>query len=181
MLIYQTEEITVRELEHSDENLLVSWLSNPILLEYYEGRDRPHNLDRVREHFYKKDDTTRCIFEYAGKPVGYIQFYFLDKESKEEYGYQNMDETIYGTDQFIGATDYWNQGVGKKLVTSMIGYLVGHKQADKIVMDPQTWNFRAISCYEKCGFQKIKLLQEHESHEGQLRDCWLMEYKVIKQ
>jgi aminoglycoside 6'-N-acetyltransferase len=44
-------------------------------------------------------------------------------------------------------------------------------------MDPRVSNERAIHCYEKCGFQKVKVLKEHELHEGVLEDCWMMEYK----
>ena len=36
----------------------------------------------------------------------------------------------------------------------MVAYLIEEKGADRIVMDPQTWNERAIRCYEKCGFEK---------------------------
>lgn len=83
---------------------------------------------------------------------------------------------IYGTDQFIGETDYWNKGIGKLLLKSMIEYLVGQRHADKVVMNPQTWNERAIKCYEKCGFKKVKILPKNEFHEGEYRDCWLVEY-----
>jgi aminoglycoside 6'-N-acetyltransferase len=176
MLIYKTTEITVRKLEKGDEELLVTWLSNPVLLEYYEGRDRPHDLEMVREHFYKNDEETRCVVEYEGKPIGYIQFYPLDEDSQIAYGYVKHDQKIFGTDQFIGEIEYWNKGIGKKLVKSMVEYLVNNKKAEKVVMDPQTWNERAIACYEKCGFKKVKLLKENEKHEGQLRDCWLIEY-----
>ncbi|MEH1834506.1 MAG: GNAT family protein [Nostoc sp.] len=34
-------------------------------------------------------------------------------------------------------------------------------------------NPRAIRCYEKCGFVKVKLLPAHELHEGEYSDCWL--------
>lgn len=176
MLIYQTDEITVREIEETDEMLLVTWLTNPLLLEYYGGRDKPHDLEMVREHFYIKDDECRCIVEYNGKAIGYIQFYVLDIETKTKYGYENSAELIYGTDQFIGEIQCWDQGIGKKLVASMVNYLTKQKGADKVVMDPQAWNKRAIACYEKCGFKKIKLLKEHEQHEGEYRDCWLIEY-----
>lgn len=47
---------------------------------------------------------------------------------------------------------------------------------DKIVMDPQAWNERALRVYEKGGFVKKKYLEKHEMHEGELRDCWLIEY-----
>lgn len=59
----------------------------------------------------------------------------------------------------------------------MVNFLIQQKQADMVVMDPQIKNVRAIHCYEKCGFSKIKMLPKHELHEGEYRDCWLMEYK----
>lgn len=36
----------------------------------------------------------------------------------------------------------------------MVSYLITHEKTDKIVMDPQTWNKRALRVYEKCGFVK---------------------------
>jgi len=180
-IIYKTDEIAVRRLEESDAGLLVTWLSNPNVLEYYEGRDRPHNMDMVKEQFYVDDDENRCIVEYGNKPIGYIQFYQLDKQSRVEYGYSTSDEVIFGTDQFIGEVEYWNQGIGQKLVASMVDYLVKHEKADRVVMDPQAWNERALACYVKCGFKKVKLMKEHEKHEGVYRDCWLIEYSAKQQ
>ncbi len=52
--------------------------------------------------------------------------------------------------------------------------------AEAIAMDPKVNNERAIKCYEKCGFTKVKVLKEHELHEGVLEDCWMMEYKRIE-
>ena len=177
MVIYEAEEITVRGLEEDDAELLVTWLSDPRVLEYYEGRDHLHDLALVKQHFYKEDHEVRCcIVEFLGRPVGYIQYYLLAEEAKIEFGYKS--EAIYGTDQFIGEVDYWNRGVGRKLVTSMLDYLINQEKADKVIMDPQVWNHRAIACYEKCGLRKIKILKEHEEHEGMLRDCWLMEYSI---
>lgn len=177
--VYQTEEITVRLLEPEDELILVRWLSDPEVLQYYEGRDQPHDLDQVRAHFYhQEDEASRCIVEYGGRPIGYIQFYELEPEERAAYGYTDSDEIIYGTDQFIGETDCWNRGIGTQLVQSMKSYLTYERHARKIVMDPQAWNERALACYEKCGFRQVKRLPQHELHEGQMRDCWLMEYGV---
>lgn len=175
--VYQAGEITVRLLETRDEQALVKWLSDPEVLQYYEGRDQPHDLERVRTHFYNQEDgACRCIVEYSSRPIGYIQFYELEAEERAAYGYGEMDGVIYGTDQFIGEPDCWNKGLGTQLVQSMTSYLVREKGARKVVMDPQAWNERALSCYEKCGFRRVKHLPQHEWHEGQKRDCWLMEY-----
>jgi aminoglycoside 6'-N-acetyltransferase len=43
-------------------------------------------------------------------------------------------------------------------------------------MVPQAWNERALRCYEKCGFVKKIFLKQHEWHEGEYRDCWLIEF-----
>ena len=177
-MIYRNDKITVRSITEADQQLLVDWLSNPEVLQYYEGRDRPHDFEMVRERFYLEDDETRCIVEYEGRAIGYIQFYQLADDSRQEYGYTDADGIIFGMDQFIGEPDYWNRGIGKQLVSSMRDYLVYQHQADKVVMDPQTWNARALACYEQCGFVKKKLLKEHELHEGQFRDCWLIEFSA---
>jgi aminoglycoside 6'-N-acetyltransferase len=174
--VYKKDQITVRQITEADQHHLAVWLSNPELLQYYEGRDLPHDLEMVRERFYQKVDKTRCIVEYEGQAIGYIQFYLLNEESRQEYEYTDADGIIYGTDQFSGDPAYWKRGIGKKLVSSMVDYLVHQRKADKVVMDPQAWNARALSCYAQCGFRKKKLLIEHELHEGKLRDCWLIEY-----
>lgn len=174
-MLIQNGNLKVRKLEKKDNHLLAKWLSDPSVLEFYEGRDNPFDLEKVNKVFYDPEDNeVKCIVEVDGNEIGYIQFYQLDDEEKKEYGYFN--ENVYGTDQFIGEVKYWNKGIGTLLVTSMVKFLVEHKKADRVVMDPQTRNTRAIKCYEKCGFKKVKILLNRELHEGEYQDCWLIEY-----
>lgn len=42
-------------------------------------------------------------------------------------------------------------------------------------MDPQVRNERALRVYEKNGFVRVKRMERREMHEGELRDCWLIE------
>jgi aminoglycoside 6'-N-acetyltransferase len=177
-LLFENSALKVRYIEMDDREVLSKWLSNPSVLEYYEGRDNPFNLDKVQHVFFNRENgTKRCMVEYEGVKIGYIQYYKLDEESKVKYGYK-VEDNIYGMDQFIGETSYWNKGIGQLLVSSMVTFLVEQEKAKVVVMDPQTWNVRAINCYEKCGFKKVKLLPKNELHEGQYRDCWLIEYKL---
>lgn len=177
-MILKNDKLLVRKLKESDKYILVKWLSNPTVLQFYEGRDKAHDFEMVTEHFYNRTDerVTACIVEYDGMRIGYIQFYLIDDAERKEYGY-GLTESIYGTDQFIGEPEYWNKGIGKKLVNSMVEFLTKTKGADRIVMDPHVSNERALSCYEKCGFNRVKLLPRHEYHEGLMRDSWLVEYK----
>lgn len=80
-------------------------------------------------------------------------------------------------DQFIGEPTYWNRGIGTELVQVAITYITEELGAEAIAMDPRVSNERAMRCYEKCGFQKIKRLTKHELHEGKLEDCWMIEYR----
>lgn len=177
MIIFSQQALTIRALEDEDAHLLVKWLSDPVVLEFYEGRDHPLNEELVRESFYEdNDEVNRCIIQYNGVNIGYIQFYVIDDEEKEAYSYSDYNGIIYGMDQFIGEPHYWNKGIGSLLITATVQYLIDFKGANKIVMDPQAWNMRALRVYEKSGFKKKKYLEKHEWHEGELRDCWLIEY-----
>ncbi|WP_066148096.1 GNAT family N-acetyltransferase [Neobacillus novalis] len=169
-LLFEKERIKVRQLQPEDKHLLVKWLSNPSVLEYYEGRDNPFDLEKVNKKFYNRENgIVRCLVEYEVVSIGYIQIYQIDDFDEKEI--------VFGMDQFIGETDYWNRGIGTLLVKSMVEYLIEQKQTTRVIMDPQITNIRALACYEKCGFKKIRLLPKHEFHEGKYRDCWLIEYK----
>lgn len=177
MMLFQNNQLTVRELMLNDNLLLSKWLSNPAILEFYDGRDNPSDLERVNRKFFNRNDgVNRCIIEYEKKSIGFIQYYRIDKEERLLYGYEHSNDLIYGIDQFIGETRYWGKGIGTLLVSSMVNFLIEDKQADRVVLDPQASNIRALRCYEKCGFKKVKLLEKHELHEGEHRDCWVMEY-----
>ncbi|WP_234123493.1 GNAT family N-acetyltransferase [Clostridium hydrogenum] len=177
MLFCKRGKLSIRGLENDDKKLIVKWLSDNRVLQYYEGRDNPFDEQMVKEKFYDGDsDVTRCIIEYYNIPIGYIQFYLIDEEERSEYGYADFGGNVFGTDQFIGEPQYFGQGIGTELMKAMIDFLIEEKDAQKIVLDPQVLNKRAIKCYEKSGFVKVKKLLKHEVHEGKLRDCWLMEH-----
>ncbi len=175
MIICKKYNIALRKLDDRDDVLLLKWLTSPEVLEYYEGRDSNFDLKAIHKKFYN-DDTgvTRCIIDYCRDAIGYLQFYHYDEL---EYGMAASDEVIYGTDQFIGEPKLWNKGIGANLMKMVVEYLIKEKGANRIILDPQCRNVRAIACYEKCGFKKTRFLPESELHEGKLEDCWLMEYK----
>lgn len=181
MLLYGNGELVVRGLEPKDAGLLVKWLCDPAVLEYYEGRDRPQNPDLVQKHYYEdnEEEITRGIVIYKTQEIGYIQYYPVGEEEREVYGLTEPFDSIYGMDQFIGETAYWNQGIGSQLILETVKHLTENMGAEKIVMDPQCWNHRALRVYEKNGFVRKKLLPAHEWHEGEYRDCWLIEYSAI--
>lgn len=185
--ICQDNIIYIRKLEDclTDYNLLVKWLSDPAVLEYYEGRSNPFNLEKVMEKFGDrtrgKDYVIPCIIEYDKEAIGYVQYYRDDVESSWMDKYpvnKKIDRSKYhvpyAIDIIIGETDYWDKGLGTKIMCLLNKYLFENKQADIIFIAPQTWNKRAIRCYEKSGFMPITIIEKNELHDGEYKDSLIM-------
>jgi aminoglycoside 6'-N-acetyltransferase len=178
-VIVSRGEYTIRRMngEQGDFACMAGWLSDPRVLEFYEGRDRPFSLEMVRSSFdpveLDEDGVIATILEYQGQPAGYLQFYPTDGE---EYQFTGMG-TVYGLDLFIGEPELWGRGIGTAFVRLLLEYLFAVKNADWVILDPHIDNPRAIRAYEKSGFHRIKLLPRHEWHEGSYVDSWLMGVK----
>lgn len=160
--------VHIRAMTHKDFDLMVKWLTNRKVLEFYE--EPPSNLERVinkygpriREEHY----VTPCIVEYESEPIGYIQYYKIQETDLKKYELPNS-QTIYGIDQFIGEPQLWGMGLGSIMIRMMLDDLWDNKGASKVVLDVKKTNTRAISSYKKCGFKQIQEL----NHDSILMEC----------
>ncbi|PTM59158.1 GNAT family N-acetyltransferase [Desmospora activa] len=174
-MIWQKNQLLIREVVVNDVPILTKWLSDERILIFYKGRDQPYDKEKVQNEFLTfTKGMIRCMVEWEGKAIGYLQFYQVDEDSLRKYGYRPQDR-VWGMDQVIGEPDYWNRGIGTVLVQAAVRYLVAEKGARFVIMDPQVRNTRAIRCYEKCGLKKVQMLPRHKKHEGVWQHCWLME------
>lgn len=181
-MLLKTDEISIRLMQDNmrDYELMAKWLTDEKVLEYYEGRDNPFPLERVVETYQPiargDDSLVANIICYRDQPIGYLQYFALDELSETDRQLYDLTDTnhVFGIDLFIGEPDCWNQGIGSKVITAIVKYLFDELDAQRVVIDPESWNTRAIHTYEKCGFVKLKLLPKHELHEGEYRDSWLM-------
>ena len=171
--------VRIRDFTGDDLPLMLKWLTDDRVLEYYEGRDVRFTMDTLAAHFLEEiPGGFRVIIEYGDQPVGYGQAYQLSGEMFGEYDYPDNGKVVYAMDQFIGEPDCRNRGIGTEFLQMMASYLKTRKGADSVLLDPHQNNHRAIRAYEKAGFRIIKSLPEHELHEGKKEDCWLMERKL---
>lgn len=173
------DNIRIRILTDEDFSIMLKWLTDDRILEFYGGRDKKYTLESLKEHYTKpwKDEVIRVIIEYNGQPIGYGQIYRMYDELYDDYHYPRSSEIVYGMDQFIGEVDYWNRGIGTKYTKMIFDFLKKERDADAVILDPHQDNLRAIKMYQKAGFRIIKDLKEHELHEGKKEDCYLMEYR----
>ena len=176
--IIEKDSVSLRLLTEQDKPLLLKWLTDERILNFWEGKSTVYTFEKVTEKYYSEKDVKkiRAIIEYEGKAIGYVQMYKLNKELLNEYEYPLTDKVVYGIDQFIGEPEYWDKGIGTKFMKLVLQYLTKEKNAEIIILDPHADNPRAIHVYEKVGFKKIKFLPKHELHDGEMVDCYLMEY-----
>ena len=178
-LLVDAGDLSIRRMRDDDADYLLMsrWLTDERVLEFVYGRDNPHDLPRVREKFGPRargqSPVVPCILVHCRAAVGYIQYYAVNGGGADEYGLETAED-VYGVDLFIGEPDLWNRGIGTRALSAMVGYLFDEVDARRVVIDPHVANIRAVRCYEKCGFQKVRILPEHELHEGERRDSWLM-------
>ena len=186
-VIFQSNDVTIRRMQDdlTDYTLMSRWLTDPDVLTYYHGRDNPYDLNQTIAHYaprvLREDGVTPCIIEYGSRPIGYLQYYRDDDENplldepavSEALGHQAY-ENPYGIDLFIGEPDAWNKGIGTAVLRLFIHHMLKSSMADIVLIDPQTWNKRAIRCYKKCGFTPLTVLQKRELHEGAYQDSLIM-------
>lgn len=170
------DEIHIRPLAQEDAPLLLRWLQDPENLRWWEGESAVFTPTRIQEDFYTEEPfLRRCMVEYEGRVIGYVQVQKLDEALCAEYQYPHPELICFGIDQFIGEPSFRNRGIGRRFLRLLLDHLERDEGAQAVVLDPHADNPRAIRCYEACGFQKIKFLPAHELHDGEMVDCWLME------
>lgn len=176
----EVKQVSFRMMKKDDLVLMLKWLTDERVLEFYDGRDKKYTLKTICEHYTEQwaDELYRFIIEYNTIPIGYAQIYRVQGELFDEYNYHKTDEKIYAMDQFIGEPEYWSMGIGTEYCRIACQYLQTEMCADGVILDPRKNNPRAIRAYQKAGFKIIKELPEHELHEGKKEDCILMEWRA---
>lgn len=134
--------LSFRPLRVTDFPLLLSWLSNDHVKQWWNDGD--DTLEKVALHYGAEElDVARFIlieFTEAGEsPLGYFQYYIVSKE-------------IIGIDQFIGEASRINQGVGTAAIKLFLKMITMRHKPQQFIIDPHPENKRAIRCYEKVGF-----------------------------
>jgi aminoglycoside 6'-N-acetyltransferase len=159
---------------------LVTWLRDPEVGAWWHGVTETYDERFVHAHVLGVDESyvTKAIVELDGRPIGFQQWYPLAGEPDvlAEYGLW-VDDAAFGIDQFVGESTLHGQGIGTRQVRAVVDWLVGPDGpgARRVFTDPVVENLRAVRCYEKAGFRKLRVLPGHEHLDGEPRDSWLME------
>jgi len=146
----------------NDYDFMAKWLSTREVLEFYGDNNSPFSIEQVRKKYEPRVRgeilVLPFIVELDGSPMGFMQYYKLQAEELKDLSYLN-NEVVFGIDQFIGNPNLFNKGYGTIMVCKFIELIINITDAEIIIVDPEVSNERAIRCYEKCGFTKVKTIK----------------------
>ena len=151
------DSITFAPVTTADLPLLREWMDLPHWREWWGDPDT--ELGYIRDMLEGRDSTRPFLFFQDGRPVGYIQAWFIRDARIEPWLTEapwmaELSDDCVGVDLSIGPENLLSQGLGSAALAGFVALLraEGH---DDIIIDPDPGNGRAIRAYEKSGFRAI--------------------------
>lgn len=164
-------DLYIRKMTKHDYQYMSKWLSTKEVLTFYGDVNEPFSLEMVKQKYGPRIDgeinVPSFIVELKDQPIGFMQYYPVDNEY---FGFEG-NEIIYGIDQFIGEPMLFGKGIGTRMVKLFVAYIAQRTEAKMVILDPATNNHRAIACYEKVGFTKVRKMNNDSN--------WLMAYSLM--
>jgi aminoglycoside 6'-N-acetyltransferase len=165
----------------ADHALLVRWRNAPHVAEWWTTDDdpTPTTLERVVAHYGpltdEGSDTTCCLIELDGRPIGYMQFYRWGSYAEEVHAMGlDLREDAFGIDILIGEAELIGHGIGSRSVDILSRFLFEEHGASQVAIVTAVDNHRAQRAYEKAGFRRIGVVLDTDVREGERVRSWLM-------
>lgn len=141
--------VCLRKMNSSDLALFKKWLTAPHVARWYH-----HPLDWIDE--IEKQDTAfhwihHYIAEVDGVPIGFCQYYACKDSDETWSGYTALGGS-YSIDYMIGEPHALRHGYGNQIVGALTEKIRLHKDAERIVVQPEEKNKASCRLLEHCGF-----------------------------
>lgn len=165
MIIQCENDIVLRSIEARDTDNVLKWRNSPAVKQYFIYQKEIKHEDH--ENWLKDKVATgkvaQFIIECSGVPIGSVYLQDIDKvHNKAEYGI------------FIGDPSNCGHGIGTIVAKKCIQYGFDSLKLHRIYLRVYKDNERAISSYEKAGFQKEAVLKDDVYVNGKYHDIVLM-------
>jgi AacA4 family aminoglycoside N(6')-acetyltransferase len=150
--------ITLHPLREDDIPLLREWLRRPHVIEWWGGHAAPSIAETREKYLPRAFDSAKVrayIAQSDRRPIGYAQSY-VALNAGEGWWEDEIDPGVRGIDQFLCDGSSVGQGLGTRMVTAFVRMLFSQPGVTRIQADPSPDNTRAIRCYEKSGFRRLR-------------------------
>jgi aminoglycoside 6'-N-acetyltransferase len=133
-------------LGHHHLPLIRRWFDQPHVRQWYGN---PESVEDIADHINQHDIRSFLVL-HNHLPIAYMQAYLIGGM----HPYAADAKGGVGLDQFIGLPTHLSKGHGNAFIRS---YLERCKAegVERVYVDPKQDNFRAISAYEKAGFEIV--------------------------
>jgi aminoglycoside 6'-N-acetyltransferase len=143
------ETTVVRRANAGDADRLVAWHADPEVARYWD--DETFTRDEMLERL-DRPDVDAYIIEHQGEPIGYVQAWFEDSTPDEA-----------GLDMFL-VPSARGHGFGPDAARTLARWLLGPGGLRRVIVDPYTWNERAVRAWTKAGFHAVEERPPHGEH-----------------
>jgi aminoglycoside 6'-N-acetyltransferase-1b len=151
--------LSFRPLHEDDILMLHDWLQRPHVTEWWGGDDVATSITETREKYLPRILETAHIKAYIALsdsgPIGFAQSY-VALGAGDGWWEDETDPGVRGIDQFLCDGNSLGQGLGTLMVTAFVRLLFSQPGITRVQTDPSPNNVRAIRCFEKSGFRRLR-------------------------
>jgi aminoglycoside 6'-N-acetyltransferase-1b len=149
--------LAFRPLTLADLPLLHEWLSRPHVAEWWGATPSPAEIAADFGPSIAGGVPHWCFIALLdGAPMGFIQAYAPAGWHHEGWWLDEHDPGVRGIDQFLADASQLGLGLGTAMVRAFVDELLCDPSVTRIQTDPVPDNGRAIRCYEKAGFRRLR-------------------------
>lgn len=158
----QHENLTIRQAEASDARQLAAWWNDGAVMAH---AGFPHGLGTTEAEVIKGLGKGSLMIQENDRLIG-------------ECNYRDVADGIAEIGIKICETDCQNRGLGRKILSMLIGWLFQNGYT-KIILDTNLNNTRAQHVYESLGFRKVRTnVDAWRDQLGQLQTS--IDYELIE-
>lgn len=158
----QYKNLTVRQAEAADAKQLTAWWNDGAVMAH---AGFPNGLGTTEEEVIEALENGLMVIEESDRLIG-------------ECNYCNTADGAAKIGIKICESDCQNRGIGKKVLSMLIGWLF-QNGSSKIVLDTNLTNTRAQHVYESLGFRKVQTnIDSWKDRLGQLQSS--VDYELLE-
>ena len=158
----QYENLTIRQAEVADAKQLAAWWNDGAVMAH---AGFPNGLGTTEEKIIERFGNGCMVIEESDRLIG-------------ECNYRNIADGVAEIGIKICETDCQNRGVGRKVLSMLIGWLFRNGYS-KIVLDTNLTNTRAQHVYESLGFREVRTnIDSWKDQLGQLQSS--VDYELVE-